>query len=106
MNLRTRFVLPSLLAVLAPLGVAPADAAEAPVGAPGIVIDCARPSLPSQRSVGEMTGQHNFGQVYATRTRLMAEVRRACERAGTTRVLVIHSQHSDRRQLASQSAVR
>lgn len=45
-----------------------------------IVIDCAQPKLPSQREVGELLDQHNFGQVYASRAALMAEARRACLR--------------------------
>ena len=35
-----------------------------------------------------MAGQSNFSQVYATRSRVMAEARRACKRAGTSKVLV------------------
>lgn len=78
-----------LLSLFASFGVAPVHAAEAPVGAPAIVVDCAKPALPSQREVGEMTGQHNFSQVYATRARLMAEARRACQREGITRVRLV-----------------
>lgn len=33
------------------------------------MVDCVNPALPSQREVGEMTGQYNFSQVYATRAR-------------------------------------
>ena len=62
---------------------------SAPVPAPALSFDCAVPVLPSQRAVGELTGQNNVAQVYATRTRLMAEVKRACQRSGTTRVVVM-----------------
>lgn len=63
--------------------------APAPVPAPILSFDCAVPVLPSQRVVGELTGQNNLSQVYATRTRLMAEVKRACRRSGTKRVVVV-----------------
>jgi hypothetical protein len=53
MNILTRLV---TLSLLAPLAIA-THAAEAPVAGPAIVVDCAKPVLPSQREVGEMTGQ-------------------------------------------------
>lgn len=53
------------------------------------VAACDRRSLPSQRDVGEWTGQHNFSQVYATRERLMAEIGRACQRGGIEAVQVV-----------------
>ena len=53
------------------------------------MVDCVKPALPSQREVGEMTGQYNFSQVYATRARLMSEARRACQREGITRVRLV-----------------
>lgn len=86
MNIRTHI---ALLSLLASFGVASAHATEVPVGEPNIVVDCARPALPSQREVGEMTGQYNFSQVYATRARLMAEARRACQREGVARVRLV-----------------
>jgi hypothetical protein len=45
-----------------------------------VVIDCAQPRLPTQREVGDLLGQHNFAQVYASRAALMAEARRICAR--------------------------
>lgn len=86
MNTRTHLAILSLSALL---GVASAYATEAPIGEPSIVIDCAKPALPSQREVGEMTGQHNFSQVYATRARLMSEAHRACQREGVARVRLV-----------------
>lgn len=53
------------------------------------VADCAHPNLPTQRQVGEWTGLHNLGQVYAARERLMAEIGRACQRPGVGRVQVV-----------------
>lgn len=50
------------------------------------VVDCDKRSLPSQREVGEWTGQHNFSQVYDTRKRLMAEVGRNCRKSGIEQV--------------------
>lgn len=47
---------------------------------PRITIDCAHPRLPPQHEVGALLGQHNIGQVYASRAALMAEARRACRR--------------------------
>lgn len=53
------------------------------------VADCDRRVLPSQREVGEWTGQHNFSQVYDTRQRLMAEISRACRRGGIEAIQVV-----------------
>lgn len=53
------------------------------------VADCDRRILPSQRDVGEWTGQHNFSQVYYTRQRLMAEIGRACQRGRIEAVQVV-----------------
>ena len=86
MNTRTYLAILSLSALF---GVASAYATEPPIGEPSIVIDCAKPARPSQREVGEMTGQYNFSQVYATRARLMSEARRACQREGVTRVRLV-----------------
>lgn len=47
---------------------------------PQVVIDCAQLKLPTQREVGQLLGQHNFAQVYASRAALMAEARRICLR--------------------------
>jgi len=74
------------------LAVTPALAQEPPplpaieVGA--YVADCGHPALPSQRQVGEWTGLHNFGEVYAARERLMGDIARACRQPGTARVRV------------------
>jgi hypothetical protein len=86
MNVRTCLV---LLSLSASFGAASIHATEAPVGETDIVVDCAKPALPSQREVGEMTGQYNFSQVYATRARLMAEAHRACQRDGVARVRLV-----------------
>ena len=53
------------------------------------VVDCQHRSLPSQREVGEWTGQHNFSQVYDTRERLMGEIGRACQRHGIDQVRLV-----------------
>jgi hypothetical protein len=58
------------------------------------VFDCDYGSLPTQREVGEWTGQHNFSQVYATRARLMGEVRRACQRDGIDRVRLVREEEA------------
>jgi hypothetical protein len=79
----------AILSLLASFGFASVHATEAPAGEPSLVIDCAKPALPSQREVGEVTGQYNFSQVYATRARLMSEARRACQREGVTRVRLV-----------------
>lgn len=74
----------------------PAWAQEPPTTLGGVqasvsrhIFDCSAPMLPTQREVGEWTGQQNFGQVYATRARLMVEVGRACQRPGATRVNLV-----------------
>lgn len=86
--MNTRICL-ALLPLLVSFGAASAHATEAPAGESAIVVDCAKPALPSQREVGEMTAQYNFSQVYATRARLMAKARRACQREGITRVRLV-----------------
>lgn len=45
-----------------------------------LVIDCEQLKLPTQREVGELLGQHNLGQVYASRAALMAQAHRVCLR--------------------------
>lgn len=65
---------------------ASASAAEVDTG---IVIDCAHPTLPSQREVGAILAQSNPGQAYAMRTRLMAEARRACQRGHGANVRLV-----------------
>lgn len=97
--MKTRFYIATLaLAAFA----APVAAQEPTQSLPTIhadailhVFDCANRSLPSQREVAEWTGQHNFGQVYDTRKRLMGEVARACNRPGTGEVaLVLELRHA------------
>ncbi|MEL1263491.1 hypothetical protein [Pseudoxanthomonas putridarboris] len=81
----------ALALLSAAVGLAAAPIASAgPDGVPAhIVIDCAHPRLPSQREVGELLGQHNFSQVYASRTALMGEARRACLRSQARSVRVV-----------------
>lgn len=72
-----------LIALVVLSAAAPAtagSAGEEPTAA-RIVIDCAHPRLPPQHEVGALLGQHNIGQVYASRAALMAEARRTCRRA-------------------------
>lgn len=88
MNRRIRFA-----AALCMACVAPAFAQEGPTTLPPVhvvqyVADCAHPALPTQRQVGEWTGLHNFGQVYAARAGLMGDIARACQRPGVDRVHV------------------
>lgn len=54
-----------------------------------VLVDCSSRALPSQKAIGEMLGQHNFGQVYAARSRLMVEASRACQREGTSQVRLV-----------------
>lgn len=77
---------------------APAAAQEVPRSLPPVqveaeavrfVVDCDHRQLPSQREVGEWTGQRNFSQVYATRARLMGEVGRDCRRSGVEQVRLV-----------------
>ena len=53
------------------------------------VADCGHRMLPSQRQVGEWTGQRNFSQVYASRQQLMAQVGRLCRKDGIGQVHVV-----------------
>ena len=81
-----------MLAVIAgPVLAQKPTASLPPVTAQGVlyVADCEDRALPSQREVGEWTGQHNFSQVYATRQRLMAEIGRACQQTGVEQVRVV-----------------
>ena len=61
-----------------------------PVQATLYAFDCVERVPPTQREVGEWTGQHNLGQVYATRQRLMSDVARACLRPGVGEVLLVN----------------
>ena len=77
-----------LLATSSPILAAeparPAGATSAP-----ILVDCDSRSRPSQREVGALLDQHNLGQVYASRARLMAEVARACQRQAMLQVYLV-----------------
>ena len=89
MNRRLRFA-----TALCAACVAPAFAQDGATTLPSVrvvtrfVAECAHPSLPTQRQVGEWTGLHNFGQVYSARGRLMADIGRACRRPGIAHVQV------------------
>ena len=51
------------------------------------LFDCsAARAMPRQSEVGEWTGQQNFAQIHQTRRKLMAEISRACRKAGIERV--------------------
>lgn len=60
------------------------------------VTECSHRALPSQREVGEWTGQHNFSQVYDARERLMSDIGRECRRPGISRVQVIRGDGESR----------
>lgn len=92
MNLR---LLPSTLIALLPLA-----AAAAPSQTPAVLVDCARPVLPTQRAVAEMAGIANLGQAYALRTRLMLDVQRACK-SGAGQVRLVR----DTRSVSGQPAI-
>lgn len=74
----------------------PLVAAENVRAAPPIVVDCARRALPSQRQVGEILGQANFSQVYASRARVMAEVGRACRKPEARHVRLVREEKVQR----------
>lgn len=89
MNRRTRFAVALFAACTVP-AFAQQGATTLPlVRVTRFVADCTSPRLPTQREVGEWTGLHNFGQVYAARERLMAGIGRACQRRGVDRVQVV-----------------
>jgi len=66
----------------------PTARAGSPPPAPELRMDCAHPRLPPQYDVGRWLGQANAGQAYASRARVMADVRRACQRPGIRTVVV------------------
>ncbi|MEO6365723.1 MAG: hypothetical protein ABIO38_06730 [Luteimonas sp.] len=68
-----------------------------------IVIDCASVSLPTLRQVGDLLGQHNAGQIYASRSRLLGEARRDCKRGADHVVLVVDPAGDARGRLAQQA---
>jgi len=73
-----------LLLALLPLAALAAGPAPA-----AIDLDCQSLHRPTQREVSEWTGQHNFSQVYETRTRLMGQFIQACKRSGGAPVKVV-----------------
>lgn len=82
------------LSILCAVHAAPAAAQDPVQSMPTVqavqyVFDCDQRRLPSQRQVGDWTGQHNVGQVYATRQRLMGEIARACNGSGIEQVQII-----------------
>lgn len=56
------------------------------------VAECNHRVMPSQREVGEWTGLHNFGQVYAARERLVSDISRVCRRPGIARVQIVRDE--------------
>jgi hypothetical protein len=93
MNLRAHI---ASLTLLLAVHAAPVAAQEplkslptVPVQGIYYVTDCDHRVLPSQRQIGELTGQSNFSQVYDTRRQLMADIGRACHRAGVERVNLV-----------------
>lgn len=89
-------IAPLVLAAFAAAFAAPVSAQEPTQSLPTVraetvlhVVDCHKRSLPSQREVGEWTGQRNFSQVYETRKRLMVEVGRNCKSPGIEQVQVV-----------------
>jgi len=72
-----------------------------------IVIDCANVGLPPLRQVGALLDQHNAGQIYASRSRLLAGARRDCKKGVDRVVLVVEPARDARRErLAQQAAQR
>jgi len=80
-----------LAAIAAPIAAQKPTPSLPPVTAQAVlyVADCQDRALPTQREVGEWTGQHNFSQVYATRQSLMSEIGRACQQTGVEQVRVV-----------------
>lgn len=86
----------TIVAGLFLLPIVATTAQDAPTAMPPIqveavqhVADCRHRVLPTQREVGEWTGQHNLSQIYATRQRLMAEIGRACQRNDVLQVQLV-----------------
>lgn len=73
----------------------PAAAATPEAEPVSILVDCARPALPSQQDITRLTGAANFSQAYALRARLMGEAKRACHSASKVR-LVLEPAQADR----------
>jgi hypothetical protein len=88
MNRRFRFAAALCAACVAPAFAQEGQTTLPPIQVTQYVAECAHPALPVQRQVGEWTGLHNFGQAYAAREQLMADIGRACKRSGVERVQV------------------
>lgn len=100
MSVRTKLVTLVFATVIAPV------AAQEPIQLPTVkaeairyVADCDHRVLPTQREVGEWTGQHNFAQVYNTRQRLMAGISRVCQKPGVEHVQLVTRDEPAPRQL-------
>ncbi|MBB1473292.1 MULTISPECIES: hypothetical protein [unclassified Luteimonas] len=96
----------SLATLLLAAAIAPVAAQESIPSLPAVkaealryLADCDHRVLPTQREVGEWTGQHNFSQVYDTRLQLMAEIGRTCEQPGIEQVQVVTRDDPAPRQL-------
>ncbi len=77
-----------LLATSAPI-LAAERASAAGATSTRLLVDCNSRNRPNQRQVGALLDQHNLGQVYASRERLMAEAARACQRQGMLQVYLV-----------------
>lgn len=92
----------ALLASAAALAPATANAGDIPAAAASVlVVDCATKSRPSQVAVGQLLGINNLSQVYEARSRLMAEVHRACHRSGARQVQIVSASSRKRPNPAS-----
>jgi hypothetical protein len=100
-NVRTRIATLLFAVVIAPVAAQESIPSLPAVKAEAIryVADCHHRVLPTQREVGEWTGQHNVSQVYDTRLRLMAEIGRTCGKSGIEQVQVVSRDASAPRQL-------
>jgi hypothetical protein len=72
--------------VLAATVAAPAAAAD---GTATLVVSCQPGSRPSLRAIGDLLGIDNPAAAYQARSRVMAQVRSACQRAGIVRVTAV-----------------
>lgn len=89
MNRRIRFAAALFAACTIPAFAQQGATTLSSIRVTRFVADCTSPRLPTQREVGEWTGLHNLGQVYAARERLMAGIGRTCRRRGVGRVQVV-----------------
>ena len=78
-----------LAAALAATFTPTAAAAGVPSNQPVLVVACGAGNRPSQRDVARLLGTNNAHEVYAGRSRVMAQVRSACRKAGIERVAVV-----------------